>query len=487
MTFLEASIIIPNFDNGRESSLNGTRDLLGELLQSIETTLGNDLSRVEIVIADDGSSDDSLATARSWAGRMGGGGRPFLRLIELEHSGILSNVLNRLMKETSAPIVFRFDGDIVLRSEGWLDRALQAFQSQPRLGVLGGCQLDHLGRIHSLGDLLYHPHGYQHIGIGLEKNAVCGAFAPDHVMGCFHVMRRTAFDEVGRYDPAFLRGQTIDLSVSLRMAGWTSWIDPEIVFSHHFALRKGRATSADTPSGIERSRTTFLTKWNFDRTCPDLKLMRQRLGSAIVADFELNASDRAGIDESDEVVLNRVELVRGVLRPGVPTSILTIGTGDGSVESELAEFGISTTSLEDRSQALEAFIGGAHLPPHLFEDLGEIPVESGTIDVILLDRVLERSGNPIQILTECHRLLSKEGVLLLLARSMTAVDQIEAPRRADRFTASGLRAFLAGSRLFRSIGVSRRPMPCAEPGVLFYALRRADLEGCSIDEPIECL
>ena len=215
--------------------------------------------------------------------------------------------------------------------------------------------------------------------------------------------------------------------------------------------------------------------------------MRRRLGPSIVPEFENDPFDPAGISESQDILLNRVELVRGAIRPGVPTSVLTIGTGDGSVEAELAEFGISTTSLEDRSRALDAFIGGAKLPPHLLEDLGRIPVESGEIDLILLDRVLERNVNPIRVLKECHRLLSETGVLLLLARSRTALEQIGAPRRFDRFTPSGLRAFLAGCELFRSMSVSRRPMPCVEPGVLFYALRRADLEGHLIGEPIECV
>lgn len=487
MTVPEASIIIPNFNNGRQSSLNGDRDLLDELLRSLEITLGDDFQRVEIVIADDGSTDDSLATARAWAARKGLDGRPFLRLIELEHGGILSAVLNRLMAETSAPIVFRFDGDIVLHSQGWLDRALRAFASRPRLGVLGGRQLDHLGRVHSLGDLLYHPHGYQHIGAGLEKDVECDGFEPDHVMGCFHVMRRSAFDEVGPYDPSILRGQTIDLGIGLRVAGWTSWIDPRIVFGHHYALRAERATSADTSSGIERSRATFLSKWGFDRTCPDMRQMRARLGASIVPEHESDDRDEAGIDDADEVVLNRVDLVRGAVRPGVPTSIITIGTGDGRVEAELAEYGISSTSLEDRPAASEAFIGGAGLPPHLLEDLARIPIESGTIDLILLDRVLERNDSPIRVLQECHRLLSEKGVLLLLARSMTAVQQLQTPRRSDRFTPSGLRAFLSGSKLFDSIGVSRRPLPCAEPGVLFYALRRASSSGGGIGEPIECL
>ena len=80
MAFPEASIIIPNFNNGRESSVDGDRNLLDELLHSLQSTLGEDLARVEIVIADDGSTDDSLATARDWAAREGAGGRSFLRL-----------------------------------------------------------------------------------------------------------------------------------------------------------------------------------------------------------------------------------------------------------------------------------------------------------------------------------------------------------------------------------------------------------------------
>ena len=117
--------------------------------------------------------------------------------------------------------------------------------------------------------------------------------------------------------------------------------------------------------------------------------MRARLGPTVVPEFDSDDSDQAGIGESDDVLLNRVELVRGVLRPEIPTRILTIGTGDGSVEAELAEYGISATALEDRLHALESFIGGARLPPHLLDDLGGIPIESGSIDLILLDRVLE--------------------------------------------------------------------------------------------------
>ncbi|MEC9232744.1 MAG: glycosyltransferase, partial [Planctomycetota bacterium] len=70
----EASIIIPNFNNGRQSARDRSTDLLGDLLASIERTLGRALSRTEVLVADDGSTDDSLETARRWVGRISAAG-----------------------------------------------------------------------------------------------------------------------------------------------------------------------------------------------------------------------------------------------------------------------------------------------------------------------------------------------------------------------------------------------------------------------------
>jgi glycosyltransferase involved in cell wall biosynthesis len=64
-----ASVIIPNFNNGRASSRDGSRDFLGALLESLERTLAHDPTDLEIVIGDDGSTDDSLETARQWSRR----------------------------------------------------------------------------------------------------------------------------------------------------------------------------------------------------------------------------------------------------------------------------------------------------------------------------------------------------------------------------------------------------------------------------------
>ena len=61
------SILIPNFNNGRESSRGGARDFIDDLFTSLSSTLADDPTPLEIIVADDGSTDDSLATCRRWA------------------------------------------------------------------------------------------------------------------------------------------------------------------------------------------------------------------------------------------------------------------------------------------------------------------------------------------------------------------------------------------------------------------------------------
>ena len=472
----EASIIIPNFDNGRGSSLDGETDLLGDLLESIRSTLEDDPTPVEILIADDGSSDDSLETARAWSRIEWRDGRPFCRLIEMKHSGVLSRVLNVLMRETAGRIVCRFDGDVRLLSKGWLSRAVACFDHDQELGVLGGRQLAHDGSLHSMGDLLFHPHGYQHIGAGATTDFQSLPFEHDHVMGCFQILRRAAFEAAGEYDEDLLRGQTVDLGVRLRSCGWKAMTDPGLIYEHRHGLRRGREARGDDADAITKARLTFAEKWGFDRLCPDMDVMRARLGEAILPPVGKRLElDTAGIGDDPGQIENRVGLVRGSITPGKSSRVLVIGGGDGEVGTALARKGVNASLIDDRREAVrEAMRLHArdqdHVVPHLVPDLSSLPVHSGLIDLLLVDRVLERHPNPIRFLTETRRMLSDDGVLLLLARWRTPEEQIMDPRSSDRFTPSSLRGFLTNSGLFSSIDFTQRPFSNPEPGVLIYAL-----------------
>ena len=490
---IAASIIIPNFENGRESSVDGATDLLGDLLESLQATLADDPTEHEILVADHGSQDDSLATARAWAGRIRPDGRPFCRLVEIEPGGTLSVPLNRLMAESTGEIVCRLDGDLRLRTPGWLGRVVSRFAADPRLGVLGGRQLDHLGRLHSVGDLLLHPHGYQHIGAGAPPDAVVPFRAHDHVMGCFHMLRRSAFEAVGPYDETIPRGQTVDLGIRLLRGGWRAMTDADLVYEHRIALRRGRSGDHDAADSLERSRRVFLEKWGFDRLVPDRNALRERLGTGLVPE-QASTTDAAGLDQSKHRVDNRVALIRGVLRPDRPTRVVLVGAGDGAVERSLLEHRIHATSIEDRSEAVESARRdladtGVGLVPHHVPDLARIPVGDGQADVLLLDRVLERSDNPVGVLQEAARLLSPRGVLLLLARWRTPEEQIEDPFASDRFTPTSLRDLVRGTGRFLSIPVVRNPFPEPEPDVLFYALSPLEAPGLgrsahdAVDDP----
>ena len=137
-----ASILIPNFNNGRLRSRDGTRDFIGDLLRSLEATLSDEPTPFEVLVADDGSTDDSLATCRAWARRSWPDGRPFLRLIERPHRGVLSQVLNDLMREARGSYFFRLDGDIVVHTPRWVSALCRVFESAPPdLGIIGPKQL----------------------------------------------------------------------------------------------------------------------------------------------------------------------------------------------------------------------------------------------------------------------------------------------------------------------------------------------------------
>lgn len=473
-----ASIIIPNFENGRKSSVDGATDLLGDLLQSILDTLPEDLSdgEVEILIADHGSQDDSLETARDWSNRAGRDGRPPCRLLEVEPGGPLSVPLNRLMREATGAVICRFDGDIRLLSTGWLKRAVDHFDRFPDLGVLGGRQLDHEGRLHSIGDLLLHPHGYQHVGAGAPSDTPAALHEHDHVMGCFHLMRRAAFDAIGPYDESMPRGQTVDLGFRLLEGGWKAMTDSEIVYEHRLALRKGRPGPHDDPESLEKSRKLFHAKWGFDRLVPDRDALRSRLGPDLVPpDHDFDSDDRAGIDGQEHRIENRIALIRGAIRPEKATRIMMLGGGDGTVENRLLQHRIHVTSVEDREEAVDAArmtlkTSGVGLVPSLVENFENLPVENGLIDLLVVDRLLERSSNPVRLLAETARILAPNGILLLLARWRTPEEQINAPQVFNRFTPTSLRNLVAGTGLFLSIPFVRNPFPNPEPDLLVYAL-----------------
>lgn len=447
------SILIPNYNNGIESSRDGQTDLLGDLLRSLFDTLDSDPTPLEIIAYDDGSTDDSLETLRDFAGRTWRGGEPFLRLIEAEHCGVLAKTANTMVAASRGDILVRLDGDTQMLTPHWVAKLVRVFDGAPaRLGVVGPKQLATSGVIHAFGDWVLHPKGYHHIAAGLPRDAVTRPIECDHVMGCFYCCKRAVHDEIGGYDENFLRGQTVDFGLRARLAGWSCIAVPHIEFVHRHGERGNRDTRADQMEGKLHTMGVFREKWGFDRLAPDLDAVRERYaGTPLLWNAEVFGVTTDELDEpvlrtepltiensqwgryaSDEAYRGHVDVrvkiaLHVIEQVGRPKRVALIGGGHcaaaGPLAHLLANQGL-TVSAVDRDAAAVAFartcVKNQDYPaaaPDFLEQAGPsvLPLGDASCEMALVYNRMEHHPNPVGLLAEIRRCLVPGGVVVVVA------------------------------------------------------------------------
>lgn len=499
------SILIPNFNNGRASSSNRDRDFLTDLLTSLDATLRDDPTPLEIIIADDGSTDDSHATCRTWAKRTWTGRRadqPFCRLLEYEHVGVLSVVANRLVREACGDILVRLDGDIIIHTPNWAAALCRIFDAgPPDLGVVGPKQLTLDGRVHSFGDWILHPRGYHHIGQGSPRDALTTAMEVDHVMGCFYCWTRKAWETVGEFDESMLRGQTIDYGLRARRAGFRCFAVPTIEFTHCLTQRGRRSNVADSTEGVARTVRAFREKWGFCRLAPDLDAVAERYAgtpllwnarvfgprSAALSsvpgragtDGSIEASDwvRYGEDEAVQHRMhNRVKMVRELLAQDTSARrIVQLGCGTGLLCHLLANAEPSRQfiGVDEDPRCIEiakTFVSRSQYPGHAPQyvcatDAQPAPVDDHAADLVLLLDVVEWHHNPVCLLNDAHRALVEGGRLAILTpqRATPAHGVDQHPQHLHPYRADEL---LRQVHALGTFGCVRKPDPQREGGWL---------------------
>ncbi|MEE9212105.1 MAG: methyltransferase domain-containing protein [Phycisphaeraceae bacterium] len=454
------SILIPNFNNGRQSSRTGQRDLIGDLLQSLQDTLADDPTAFEIIAYDDGSTDDSLDTLRDWSTRTWPNGRPFLELIEAEHCGILAKTANILSRRAQGELLVRLDGDIICLTLNWVTKLCEVFDAGlPRLGIVGPKQLRLDGRIHAFGDWIMHPNGYTHIATGLDRYAIRHSMEVDHVMGCFYCCKKQVFDELDGYDENFLRGQTIDFGLRARLKGWSCIAVPHIEFIHAHGERQGRKTQADSRDGVMQALKTFEDKWGFSRIAPDLDEVRRRYaGTPLLwnarwfgqpsgdwsvepppqatnqpiqiqnTDWARYANDPGFKQAIDLRVAVAVDVVRQTSKPRLAA---VVGCGVGLLPHLLALQGLTAVGTDRHRVHVEfarqcvanqKYAGPAPRYEHQ-TDPRRLPLSDAEADLLLLFDQLERHHNPVGLLREAARVLEPGKLMAIVSRRKPAREQ----------------------------------------------------------------
>jgi glycosyltransferase involved in cell wall biosynthesis len=162
------------------------------LVRAMRSILDGTLRDLELVVVDDGSTDDSASLARAV-------GDPRVRVLELEHMGIARS-LNRGLDAASAPYVAILDADDEALPQR-LERQVAVLDARPEVAVVGTRmrEVDRHGRP-------LRPRTAFRAG---TVNDVLPRFNP--IPNSCAAFRRAAALEVGGYDPSYLLATDYDL------------------------------------------------------------------------------------------------------------------------------------------------------------------------------------------------------------------------------------------------------------------------------------
>jgi GT2 family glycosyltransferase len=237
------SLLMPNRNNG---------PILEHVLDRLATN--TTYSNLELVVIDDGSTDDSRAILRRWrdSGRFAA-----FRLIERDHAGVI-DALNTGLHEAGGELIVQLDADASVETPGWVERMVAFFRSDARVGVatakvvfdsgdIQACGVNIIGPdgLHGRGTVITEPVGRRtyHERVARFKDGEClECEAPAEVdagIGCCMMYRREVALELGGYDPGYapVWFDDLDLTLSIRRHGLKVFFMPDVHVIHHAKAR----------------------------------------------------------------------------------------------------------------------------------------------------------------------------------------------------------------------------------------------------------
>ncbi len=150
---------------------------------------------------------------------------PRVRVVD-NPSGRTADALNAAIAATTGEVVVRLDAYAVL-PEGYVDTALAALRTTGAANV-GGMQVPtaERGTARAIAAAMASP-----AGAGGATYRVGGSAGPVDTV-YLGVFRRAALEQVGGFDPRFVRNQDGELNLRLRRAGHTVWFVPELAVAY---------------------------------------------------------------------------------------------------------------------------------------------------------------------------------------------------------------------------------------------------------------
>ena len=199
----------------------------------------------EIIVVDDGSTDDTAAVA----------GEYDVRLIRQENQG-LAAARNAGLEAASGEIVAYVDDD-AYPDPYWLHYLVDALLTSTHVAV-GGPNLPPSGDGAVAECVANAPGGPTHVLLS-DREA-------EHIPGCNMAFRREALRAIGGFDPQFrVAGDDVDVCWQLQKRGWTLGFSPAAVVWHH--RRRSVRAYWRQQRGYGRAEALLEAKWPEKYNC----------------------------------------------------------------------------------------------------------------------------------------------------------------------------------------------------------------------------
>ena len=195
------SVVIPNYNAG---------STIGKCLEAV---LSSKYDRFEVIVADDGSSDNSIGIINTFP----------CKLIQLHKHAGASSARNTGARESAGEIIFFIDADCIV-AEDTLSLVNKAMSAQ-EAGVVGGSytQLPYDSNFFSI---------FQSVFINYSE---LKRKEPDYIASHSMAIERRIFEESGGFPEQFLPIiEDVELSHRLRRAGYKLQMAPEVLVRHIF-------------------------------------------------------------------------------------------------------------------------------------------------------------------------------------------------------------------------------------------------------------
>ena len=212
----------------------------------------------EIIFVDNGSTDGTVEYLRDLTQR-----RDNYRLIENADNVGFARGNNQAIAAARGAYVLLLNNDVIV-TEGWLDRLIDAAESDPSIGIVGPTTNSTSGP-QALTDVGYDIRsldGLQEFAARRAHGQAGARTAFWRAVGFCMLVRREVIDAIGGLDSRFGRGnfEDDDFCVRAAIAGFRTVIARD-VFVHHFGGSTFKANRMDHQQSLFTNWEIFRTKW----------------------------------------------------------------------------------------------------------------------------------------------------------------------------------------------------------------------------------